>query len=159
VLRSSGRAEWVEYRDPDGKWLASFPDTPMLPGKGLGVVYGLTDGSTYMTVSYHDLEPDELEMSVADRLAQGEQKVRSRASGTLEAKDSKIQGVPFRELEGRGTGFTLNGVSQPNHYLRCRIFIVGHRRYTVLGEVPFDEPERRAQVAKFIDGFRVLSVK
>jgi len=54
---------------------------------------------------------------------------------------------------------TLDGVSQPNHYLRCRIFIVGKRRYTVLGEVPFDAPEKRADVAKFLDAFRVLSAK
>lgn len=151
--------EWIEYRDPNGRWLVSFPDTPMRTENGLGVVWGLVDGSTYMSVSSHELEGEEWTPDAQERLARGERVVRARIAGNLTATDTAIQGVPIRELEGQGSGFKLNGVTRTDHYLRCRIFVVGHRRFTILGEVPFDQPERRAEVARFLDSFRLLASK
>jgi hypothetical protein len=148
---------WLEFRDPDGKYMAEFPDTPI--SSDIGRVWGLVDGSSYMCVSSHLLEGEEWSPDPVERLDRGERVFRQRASGTFAPKDLAIQGVPIRELQGSGSAFSLVGVHQPVLFTRCRIFIVGRRRYTLIGEVPLDRPERQADIQRFFDSFRVLEVK
>lgn len=142
-------------------FLVSFPGIPEEHGEGWRVLCAVP-GQTAFCVNWHDLEGEEWSPDAAERLACGERVLRQHLVGpngtspTLAVKDLSIEGVPIRELQGMGTGFTVGSRVYGDHYLRCRMFVVGHRRFTLIGEVPRDRADMWPEIERFFGSFRIL---